>query len=68
MEHPFQERVNINANWEHGESKARASESRRKQMKAIERLRARKNESKLAHGWLMNSGNQTKLKPFSLDN
>ena len=36
--------------------------------KANERLRARKNESKLAHGWLINSGNQTKFKSFSLDN
>ena len=60
--------MNINASWEHGESKARADESKRKQMKAIGRLRARKNESKLAHGWLMNSGNQTEFKPFSLDN
>ena len=42
--------------------------SKRKQTKAIERLRARKNESKLAHGWLINSGNQTKFKSFSLDN
>ena len=60
--------VDKNASWKHGESKARANESRRKQMKAIERLRARKNESKLAHGWLINSGNQTKFKSFSLDN
>ena len=49
-------------------AQVKADESKRKQVKAIERLRARKNESKLAHGWLMNSGNQTKLKPFSLDN
>ena len=60
--------MNIDASWEHGESKARASESRRKQTKAIERLRARKNGGKLAHGWLINSGNQTKFKSFSLDN
>ena len=49
-------------------AQVKAGESKRKQMKAIERLRARKNESKLAHGWLMNSGNQTKFKPFLLDN
>ena len=49
-------------------AQVKADESKRKQMKAIERLRARKNESKLAHGWLMNSGNQTEFKPFSLDN
>ena len=49
-------------------AQVKADESKRKQMKAIERLRARKNESKLAHGWLMNSGNQTKFKPFLLDN
>ena len=49
-------------------AQVKADESRRKQMKANERLRARKNESKLAHGWLINSGNQTKFKSFSLDN
>ena len=54
--------MNINASWEHGESKARASESRREQMKATERLRARKNESKLAHRWLMSGGNETQVK------
>ena len=48
-----------------GESKARASESKRKQMEAIQRC---KNESKFAHEWLMNSGNQTKFKPFLLNN
>ena len=49
-------------------AQVKADESRRKQMKANERLRARKNESKLAHGWLINSGNQTKFKLFSPDN
>ena len=49
-------------------AQVKAGESKWKQMKAIERLRARKNESKLAHGWLINSGNQTKFKSFSLDN
>ena len=49
-------------------AQVKADESKRKQMKAIERLRARKNESKLAHGWLMNSRNQTKFKPFLLGN
>ena len=49
-------------------AQVKADESKRKQMKAIERLRARKNESKLAHGWLITSGNQTKSKSFSLDN
>ena len=48
-------------------AQVKADESRRKQMKANERLRARKHESKLAHGWLINSGNQTKFKSFSLD-
>ena len=48
-------------------TQVKADESKRKQMKAIERLRARKNESKLVHGWLMNSGNQAKFKPFSLN-
>ena len=43
-------------------AQVKADESKRKQMKA------RKNESKLAHGWLMNSGSQTKFKPISLDN
>ena len=49
-------------------AQVKADESKRKQMKAIERLRARKNESKLAHGWLMSSRNQTQFKPFSLNN
>ena len=49
-------------------AQVKADESKRKQMKANERLRARKNESKLAHVWLMNRGNQTRFKPFSLDN
>ena len=49
-------------------AQVKADESKRKQTKAIERLRARKNESKLAHGWLINSGNQTKFKSLSLDN
>ena len=51
-------------------AQVKADESRWKQMnlKANERLRARKNESKLAHGWLINSRNQTKFKLFSLDN
>ena len=49
-------------------AQVKADESKRKQTKAIERLRARKNESKLAHGWLINSGNQAKFKSFSLDN
>ena len=49
-------------------AQVKADESKRKQMKANERLRARKNESKLAHVWLMKRGNQTKFKPFSLDN
>ena len=49
-------------------AQVKADESKRKQMKAIERLRARKNESKLAHGWLMNSRNQTQFKPFLLNN
>ena len=49
-------------------AQVKADESKRKQMKANERLRVRKNESKLAHVWLMNRGNQTKFKPFSLNN
>ena len=49
-------------------AQVKADESKRKQTKAIERLRARKNESKLAHGWLINSRNQTKFKSFLLNN
>ena len=36
-------------------------------MKAIERLRARKNESKLAHRWLMSGPNWRKFKSLSLN-
>ena len=43
-------------------AQVKADESKRKQMKAIERLRARKNESKLAHRWLMSGGNETQVK------
>ena len=49
-------------------AQVKADESKRKQMKANERLRARKNESKLAHGWLINSENESKFKSFLLDN
>ena len=45
-------------------AQVKADESKRKQMKAIERLRARKNESKLAHRWLMSEGSYIKLRSF----